>query len=242
MIVTAMLAWFNETPRELHRAVTSLQTIADRVIAVDGGWNLYPGAAASSPPEQAQAIQQAAESIGIEADIHTTGQVWAGQVDKRDYMLQHAAPTSDWVLPLDADWVLHGNRNQIRHELEHTEADALIVDFYTPTNPDAHLEDVAATDWHAQLAGNTMREPLIFRALEGIRVEDHHWFYSALKHGQRVALWGCHGRYPTAHTEPLQAPFRIDHMCLHRDQRTIQANRAYCQDRAEYVAANGREP
>jgi hypothetical protein len=60
MVVTAMLAWFNETVEELHRAVTSLRTIADRVVAVDGGWDLYPGARASSPPEQADAIRSAA--------------------------------------------------------------------------------------------------------------------------------------------------------------------------------------
>lgn len=241
MIVTAMLAWFNETPAELDRAVTSLAAVADRVIAVDGGWNYYPGAAPSSPPEQADAIRSAARNIGIQADIHP-GRAWSGQVEKRNHMLQLAADGSDWVMPLDADWVIRGDREQVRAELEATSADAIVVDFYTPLNPDADLEDVAATTWHAQLAGEYMCETLIWRALPGMRVEDHHWFYSGVRDGERVALWGCHGRYPQAQTVQLQARFRIDHMCFFRDSRTIQANREYCEARGDYVLQHGREP
>lgn len=240
MIVTAMLAWFNEEPATLHRAITSLHTIADHVIAIDGGWDLYPGAQPSSPPEQAAAINHAATSIGIHADIRT-GQTWTSQIAKRNHMLQ-LAHNADWVLPLDADWELQGDRTLTRTQLATTPADALIVPFHTPANPDANLDDVAATQWHKNQAGTTDHQPLIYRNLEDIRVEDHHWYYSGIRDGQRVALWGCESRYPQAHTATLNAPFRIVHHCLYRNQATIQANREYCQQRDKHVREHGTEP
>jgi hypothetical protein len=139
MVVTGMLAWYDEDPAILYRAVRSLDTIADHLVAVDGRWNLYPGQTVSSPPEQAQAIREAAHDAGITADIHPA-QEWTGQVAKRNRMLWIASNTSDWVLPLDADWELVGNRTKVRAELEHAKADALTVPFHTPANPDAELD------------------------------------------------------------------------------------------------------
>jgi hypothetical protein len=239
--VTAMLAWYDEDPAILHRAVSSLGVIADHVIALDGRWNLYPGETQSSPPEQADAIRQGAADAGITGETFPAQQ-WTGQVQKRNRLLWLACNGSDWIMPLDADWELTGDRDAIRAELETTQADALIVPFHTPLNKDANLEDVAATGWHAGMAGQTVHEPLIWRTLEDMRVENFHWCVYGTKNGRRVSLWGNEGRCPQADTEPLKAPFRITHWCLHRDQRTIQANREYCYQRGQYVAANGIEP
>lgn len=241
MIVTAMLAWFNEDPEQLRRAVLSAATLVDRVVAVDGGWDLYPGAAESSPPEQAEAIMAAAAEAGIVAEVHP-GRRWTGQVEKRHHMLQLAAEGSDWVMPLDADWIIRGDRETIRAELQDTRCDAMIVEFFTPLNNDANLFKVAATDWHVELAGRSMHEPLIWRALEDMRVEAYHWYYSGVKNGQRVTLWGDQQDYPKARTGVLQAYMVIDHMCFFRDERTIEANRVYCRDRAKHVQVHGQEP
>jgi hypothetical protein len=92
------------------------------------------------------------------------------------------------------------------------------------------------------MAGGTIHEPLIWRVLKDMRVQNFHWCVYGTKNGQRVSLWGNEGHVPQADTATLNAPFRITHWCLHRDQRTIQANRAYCEDRARYVAAHGTEP
>lgn len=239
MIVTAMLAWYDEQPDLLHRAVTSLAVIADRIVAADGRWNYYPGASYSSPPEQYDAIHQAAREAGIHATIDK-GQHWTGQVAKRNHLLQITQPT-DWLMPLDADWELQGDRDQTRQAFASTQADALTVPFHTPANETARLADVASTNWHANMAGTTVHEPLIWRNLPGIRIENYHWLYSAIKNGHRVALWGQQS-YPQAHTEPLDATFQINHHCLHRDERTILANRAYCEQRDQYAAFKGREP
>lgn len=241
MIVTATLAWFNEDPVMLHRAVSSLSVIADRLVAVDGRWDLYPGDTIASPLEQHRAIADAAIEAGISAVV-CPARSWTGQVEKRNHMLNLASQGSDWVLPLDADWELTGDRDATRHELEHTTADALVVPFHTPANPTADLDDVAATGWHRNMAGRTEHHALIWRALPDMRVERFHWCVYATKNNQQVALWGNEGHCPQADTATLQAPFQITHWCLHRDQRTIQANRDYCHQRDAYVAAHGTEP
>jgi hypothetical protein len=157
-------------------------------------------------------------------------------------MLAFATQDSDWVLPLDADWELTGDRSAIRAELAASQADALDVPFHTPLNPNVKLETVAASTWHEELAGETAQLPLILRVLGDMRVEDFHWFYSGVKDGQRVWLWGYDSRYPKAETAVLQAPMGVTHHCFFRDERTIEANRAYCADRALHVAAHGVEP
>lgn len=239
MIVTAMLAWYDEDPAILHRAVASLACIADRLVAVDGRWDLYPGASATSPPEQAETIKNAARVAGIQLIIDQ-GKHWSGQVEKRNHMLQ-LAKGSDWVLPLDADWELEGDRDRIRAELAAVTADTLSVLFCTPTNPARSLSESAATEWHANMAGTTERLTLIWRYLDDMRVEDAHWIVSGVKNQQRIQLWG-NGKYPPAAHAGLRARFLVTHHCLHRDERTIQANREYCEQRAAYVAKHGREP
>lgn len=237
-----MLAWYDEQPDTLHRAIASLDGLADALVAADGAWDLWPNAKMTSPPEQHEAIRDAAGSIGLYLQT-IPARPWTGQVEKRDMILHNAAFNSDWVMPLDADWELTGDREAARHELEHTSQDAINVSFYTPINPDIDLDMVAATSWHKHLAGNTMTEPLIFRALPDIRVEQHHWIYTGLNaNRERVALWGNTGQYPQAEAHTLKAPMRIVHHCFFRDQHKIDANREYCAARTDYVRANGREP
>jgi hypothetical protein len=130
-------------------------------------------------------------------------------------------------MPLDADWEITGDRDLIRAELATTKADAITVPIHTPGNPTQPPNHVAATEWHSGLADKTIHEPLIWRNLEDIRIDNFHWHYSAIKDGRRIRLWGD-GNYPKAKTRALKAPMVIHHWCLHRDQRTIQANREYC--------------
>jgi hypothetical protein len=242
VIVTAMLAWYDEDPDMLYRAVKSAGVIADQIVAADGRWDFYPGEDANSPEEQHEAIRRAASSRGMRCFIRKTGPgyVWKGQVDKRNHLLDMAS-SSDWVLPLDADWEIKGQRNSIRHQLEQATADAMVVPFYTPPAQEgANLDDVASTDWHKRLEDQTVYEPLVMRYLPEIRIDDYHWLYSGLNaNGDRVALWGWH--HPQSTRQDLK-DIVINHWCLHRDQRTVLANRAYCDQRDKYAAHYGREP
>jgi hypothetical protein len=234
-----MLAWYDEDPAMLHRAVSSLHVIADRLVAADGRWDYYPGETTGSPSEQREAITDAAGEHGITVLFDEPVRAWSGQVEKRNHLLGMAQP-SDWLLPLDADWELEGEREPARRALETAAADALTVRFYTPPpGRDVRLHDVASTAWHANMAGTTVREPLVWRNLPEIRIENQHWMYSAVKDGRRVSLWGY--QYPPADTADLDA-VRIVHHCLSRDERTVMANRAYCERRDAYTAEHGREP
>src|SRR4051812_3500825 len=100
MIVTAMLAWYDESPELLRCAVESLVGVADRVVALDGGWEGWPGARPESPPKQREAIVEAAEAADLSCMTVSNTSLWSGQVAKRDYLLGLAAFDSDWVLPL----------------------------------------------------------------------------------------------------------------------------------------------
>ena len=67
--VTAMLAWYDEPEELLEQAVSSAATIADRILAVDGGYRQTPGAQSRSPQPQTAAIRQTARKAGISCTI-----------------------------------------------------------------------------------------------------------------------------------------------------------------------------
>jgi hypothetical protein len=50
MIVTGILAWWDEPPELLDACIRGLGDIADRIVAVDGAYRRYPAATITSPP------------------------------------------------------------------------------------------------------------------------------------------------------------------------------------------------
>lgn len=241
MIVTAMLAWWDEPPDMLATCVESLPVLCDRLVAVDGGYELTPGATAQSPPEQAKAIRAAAKKAGIPLDLYVPETLWEGQVQKRDFLMQQATKEADWVMPVDADYVLHGPRDAIRSELGRVEADSVQVEFYTSVPEGLDVKRVAPHAWHSEIAGYSLMTNLLFRALPEMRVEFRHWWYSGLKDGKRVALWGCDEVYPRAATWTLQAPLLVEHRCFFRDRMRLDRNKAFCARRDQQVTREGVE-
>jgi hypothetical protein len=242
VIVTAALAWYDEAPEDLDRFVRALPVVCDRLVAVDGGYERYPGARHSSHPDEAAAIREAAKDVGVDFRVITPMDVWRGQVQKRTFLYEQAAKESDWVFTLDADHILHGIREAARHELEHVMHDAVAVPFYTTMNYDRPLGETASTEWHEDLAGRMIHHRLLLRALPGMRVERFHWYVSALKDQRRVWLTAVtEGGYPVVKANRLDSPFFVEHRCLFRRDRNIVANREFCNDRVELVAATGQE-
>lgn len=242
--VTAMLAWYDEPPEMLYDAVTSVACVADSVIAVDGGYELRPDARPRSPAFQEQAIQEAADDCDLELMSHHPRRVWRGQVEKRDWMLRKAAFGADWVMPLDADWVVKGERLHVRQWLEMAKGESLAVTFYTPRGEDApvSLED-APHPWHQITANNTQVLPLIYRVMADMRVEKNHWWYSGVRpSGERVSYWGYEGKLPNAMVQTVpHSVLTIDHMCFYRDHERTEANRAFCAARDEQKKLTGVE-
>ncbi len=241
MIVSVALAWYDEPPELLSRCVRSCAVIADRIVALDGAYARFPGARVVSPPEQAEAIREAAADVGLELILEQPTRLWAGQVEKRSALIARGAEGSDWVQVVDADHVLQGTRETVRQALAEARADVYEVPFFTPANPDLPIGDTAAHEWHAGMAGRMVPMALVYRALPDMRYESYHWWLSAEKNGQRVWLWG-NGPGTHARVEAFPDPtYRIDHLTLHRDRAHVLASRAFCNDREMVVRMPGQE-
>jgi len=246
MIVTAALAWYDEPLEELDRLIRSLPVVADRLVALDGGYERYPGAAAASPKEQAAFIRATARDVGIKAKVETPRRIWKGQVEKRSRLLELASVGTDWIVGCDADHVFHGIRYSVRHEIEALEqeelpVDAIDVKYYTPMNFDRPLAECAAGEWHAALAGDYAVITAFFRALPKLRVERFHWWYSGERDGRRHWVWGGDASYPKVRVHQMKAPFLVEHRCLFRQDKHILANREFCRDRVRIVRETGQE-
>ena len=246
MKITGMLAWWDEPAADLYACVRSMRTLCDAVVAVDGAYEMTPGATRLSPPEQAAAISQAARNFGMDCTIVYPQKIWTGQVEKRNAMLDIAVEDSDWVIAVDADHRHVGDRTKIRAELCRLgdTADSVRHDFYTPppANP-ADLEKLSPHPWHTKLSGKTIEHSLILRVLDDMRLERDHWGYSGVRDGQRVALgnWRAQNIQPGRYHR-LAAPFRVDHVCFVRDQMRLDRNRVYCATRDAFKSSNGFEP
>jgi hypothetical protein len=228
--VTAMLAWFDEPLDLLITAVTGAAVIADRIVAADGAYELVPDRKASSPQKQRLAIRETARKVGLECEF-LRPRLWKGQVEKRNSLLQEAVQGSDWVFPVDADWRIEGDREAIRDELEDTEFDSLAVNFFQPSNPERDTSKIAPHRWHAENAGQTSYLPILMRVFPEMRVEKLHWVYSGVKDERRIGLWGGAHFYPPGSVGTLRAPHRFEHRCLFRDDKTLERNRIFCEER-----------
>jgi hypothetical protein len=242
VIVTAYLAWYDEPVEQLDACIRAMPVVADKLVALDGGYVRYPGAKPASPRAQTAAIKTAAADAGLDCQVVVPKRLWSGQLEKRSRLLNLAAEGSDWIVGVDADHILHGVRYSVRHELEQlSDSAAVDVDFYTPMNYDRPIADSAAGDWHKNLAGTWSVITGLFRAYPDWRVERYHWWYSADRGGNRVWMWGGDGSYPHVKVHRMQAPYFVEHQCLFREEKQILANRDFCQDRALIVRETGQE-
>jgi hypothetical protein len=82
--------------------------------------------------------------------------------------------------------------------------------------------------------------PHLWRALAGLRVERFHWWYSAMKPGGRIWLWGGDDRYPHIYHGSLEQ-YEVEHRTLFRTKDQIKASRAFLNDREVIVRETGQE-
>lgn len=242
MIVTAMLAWWNEQPEDLDRCVRSLASVADRVVAVDGAYRRYPGATVKSPPEQAEAIRAAAEAVGLEAVIHVPKRLWKGQVEKRDFLIRQASIDSDWLAGVDADFLIVGDRRRVRHDLETYERDVDVVRVVLET-PVGRGE--YASKWHRKIEEWYSYEfHHFFRVLPGMGFERLHWQIKAVKDGEPVWMLGIPDGTRRMLPSVLLRSYRhykVQHLTLHRNHKQMMASRAFLNDREWVVKETGQE-
>ena len=231
MIVTAALCFWNEQPEELARAVSSVASVADRIVALDGAYRRYPGATDRSSDAEVEAIRDAAGQM--DCLVLQLRRLWAGQVEKRSHLLNAAALNSDWLLILDADYVVSADPDTVRRELAATPFDTLAVPLSTP-------QGEYATNWHRQQAQGVFMTPLVFRALPGMRVEDRHWWYSGLKGGTRHWLWEGDARYPVVPHGSLSG-YSVQHNSALQPHEAQMAARAWYNDVDLITRLTGQE-
>lgn len=239
--VTAALAWFDEDPVDLYRFACALEGAVDKLVAVDGAYERYPHDSPFSSADEVEALEQGCQKSGIELELHRPKAAWKGQVEKRTFLAAEAAKQSDWIFTLDADHILRGVREAFRQELARVHADRVELNFFTTVNPSRPLKATSSTDWHSELAGKTVRQGLLLRALPDIRYERFHWWVSATKDRQRVWLYGGDEKLPHVAAHDLKAPFFVEHRCHFRRDRNILANREFCKDRVRIVEQTGQE-
>lgn len=243
MIVTAALAWWDERPADLAACIRGMANIADRVVAVDGAYRRYPGATVTSPQRQADTIRKTAAKVGLDCRIIAPDRLWAGQLEKRTFLLNEAAKGSDWIVVVDADHIIHADREGCRRELAGfgPEVEMIVAPYTTPANDSKPLALTAATNWHRNLSGRTDDHRLLFRPFPDMRVEKFHWWYSGLKNGERI--WILHsdtGGLGLPGTR-FESEYWVEHRCLYRDERRVRAGRAFCSDRVMVVELTGQE-
>lgn len=244
MIVTGALAWWNERPEDLDACIRGLANIADRVVAVDGAYRRYPTGTAKSDPAQAEAIRAACKATGLDLVLVDRDQMWAGQVEKRSFLLASAAVGSDWIVVVDTDHIVTTDREQARRRLEISNGIPVwSVPFWTPPNPDRAPRDRSAGLWHESMSGTTIEIPHIYMALPGFRVERRHWWYSAEFNGRRHWLWGGENdsTYPHVPITSFPVPYRVEHRCLFRTAEQIRVSRGFLNDREMVVRTTGQE-
>lgn len=103
--ITAVCAFFEEKPAMLEAMVLSLAGVADRLVCLDGPFAAYPHEAASSPPEQIEAITGAAVDAGLDCVV-VDGGVFATQATKRSHLMRlgyEASGPDAALLVIDGD-------------------------------------------------------------------------------------------------------------------------------------------
>jgi len=177
MRVHALLAWYDETPADLTRAVLSCEGIADHVVALDGRYQLYaPERSPSSSPDQAEAIRAACALIGVACTIHTPTTPWASEGHKRTAMFQIATTlgtiNDDWVIPIDADEEFVGDPVALRAALRNTQQLVLGLYYKTPK------PEVVTDEMHAGTDMRSLWQGRVLRLVPGLRVKPStHWHF-----------------------------------------------------------------
>ena len=205
MRVHALLSWFDEDPDMLYDAVVSHADHCDTVIALDGRYALYPGSRDESSGEEYDAIADACRDARvpflIQAPAGAWDGRWGGEVAKRAHLFRLAEQRSrpdDWYWIFDADFQVTEAFGDWRQLLEDTPA---------------LTAEVTLTD------RRRLPHPVLFRALRGLTVTEHHWHYHVP--GGPV-LWD----YEQLETQPRERETGEHISVLHRDEERAERRAA----------------
>lgn len=216
MKIVATLAWYREDPAMLERCVRSLKGVADELIAVDGRWRYFNDESESplSDIAEVEAIEKAADEIGLPRMVIRMDEVWESQIAKRTFMCEAAtAAGADWVFVIDADeYIEKVDVDAFKGALEKTPLDAVMV---------MHRRGTPAL----QIPRPIRR---LYRASTGVHVETAHMGYRT-----RDGRW-LHGDHAYVVLEPcldLSDHLLLHHPVMDRSARRRKMREDYCMER-----------
>lgn len=187
MKITAMLVFWDEPAPVLYEWAKSIGQLADRIVAADGPFALYPHDDVRSSDVALAALGDGAKDSGTELYL-LEGREWDGQVAKRDAVIKACEPT-DWVFWSDADERISTcDRQAVLDALaQDNGVDSYCIYRTTPANPDARWEP---DSFPGEREGQTTILPRIFRYLEHMAVVQAHWCYVGFKGDHALCYWG----------------------------------------------------
>jgi len=213
--------------------VSGFARVCDQIVAVDGGYALYPGARARSHPEQAEAVTIAAESAGAGCLVHRPKDVFFGnEVEKRQLSLSLAAPfltpEEDWIVVFDADnHVLQANPDVVRSDLAKTDrnvATYTVLDgkdlLANPKTADLARTKALSTEWTHRTRG-------IYRWTPDLTYGPAHWFIQGTYGGVRQWIWGPEEHLDVAPAFHLESSLVVYHRSQHRAKIRADAAQDY---------------
>lgn len=143
-MLIGLLAWYDESPADLTRAIESCAGVVDWLVALDGRYESFqPESPVNSPVEQHKAIERACAEAGIVYTIQQPQDPWQHEGVKRTHLFtvaqQIGTIDEDWLLPIDADEELR-NTDALREYLDSSAArdhTAAAFHYHTPGSLDA---------------------------------------------------------------------------------------------------------
>ncbi len=225
MKIIGLLNFYNESPSWLATAVGGFGRICDTIIAVDGAYALFPGGRACSHPNQAEAIQTAAEAAGAGSIVFRPNEIWHGnEVAKRNQLIKLAGTldltSEDWLMVFDADChMLMCEPGVIRDVLADTDKN---VATYTYLDGKDFMADAKLHEYVAQAACDTEwtgQTRDVFRWNPTLRVGPQHWLYSAVIDGERRWIRGPETK------EGVACELRRNLVVYHRTQDRARVRR-----------------
>ena len=122
----ALLNFYDEPAPLLVQCLTSLIDCCDHLVALDGGYELFPGAHRYSG-ELSSKVFTSMMRMPMGVTCSTPRTVWRGnEVEKRNALLKlgkAVAEEGDWFLVVDADMVVTSVPSNLKHVLSETDCD-----------------------------------------------------------------------------------------------------------------------
>lgn len=209
--VCALMAFYDDPPDAIERAIRSVEGLATHLVAVDGAYASFPLGGAYSPLETRQRLQKTAIDVGLELLVYSPVDVWmGGEPEKRDRMFAFAHATSaDWYTVLDTDFVFEYPEG-IAAAFESLEGaqgyeigEVALVDYLT--NPETNERERVDS-----------KLPLFYRGAgcAPIRIGPTH--YHTRREGSETHLWGC-ANTPRVPWFDMTSVVSVQHEWWHRD-------------------------